>query len=360
MDFDRRQVLAMGGAAAGALAMSKAAGAVESPARAPVIDIHTHNYTTGWVDRVRANPDNSIRIVQGNKYEEIDYRGARITRLSPEMTDFDLRIQNMDAAGVDMAVISLTAPNVFVESKELSVQLARQVNEDFAAEQARYPDRLRWMASLPWEHPVEAITEIEHAKSIGASGICTLTNILGAKLTDPKFETIWSAIEKSGLPTFVHPTTPFVDGMGLSQYGLANTIGFTTDTSLCFAHMFLDGFIDRHPDLKLIACHGGGALPYLIARFDQMWHKSSGPRRSMEEPSAYLPRIWYDSIVYDEATLRFLIEQVGTDRVLYGSDYPFLIGDMVGVKERVKRLPESQQSAILGGNAAELYGFDIG
>jgi aminocarboxymuconate-semialdehyde decarboxylase len=213
------------------------------------------------------------------------------------------------------------------------------------------------MASLPWEHADEAIAEIGHARSIGASGICTLTNILGDKLTDPRFEPVWAAIEETGLPVFVHPTTPFVDGMGLEKYGLANTIGFTTDTSLCFANMFLDGFLDRHPKLKLIACHGGGALPYLIARFDQMWNKSTSAKVSHHPPSAYLSKVWYDAIVYDDATLDFLIEQVGVDRVMFGSDYPFLIGDMVGLSQRVKRLPADQRDKVLSRNAVALFGL---
>lgn len=353
--MDRRTMLQTVAAGVALAAARPAFGSDTAPSRQRVIDSHTHMYTTGWVDTVRANPDDSIRIVQGERFEEIDYRGARITRLSPQMTDFDMRIRNMDEAGVDMAVISLTAPNVYVGSRELSNMLARRVNDDFAAEQARNPDRIRWMASLPWEYPEDALAELARVRTTGASAICTLTNILGTRLTDERFEPIWSAIEESGLPVFIHPTTPFVDGMGLDEYGLANTIGFTSETSLCFARMFLDGFIDRHPRLKLIACHGGGALPYLIARFDKMWHETSGSRASAEPPSAYLDRVWYDAIVYDQPTLDFLVGQVGADRVLYGSDYPFLIGDMAGCLARVDNLPADQRDAVRGGNAEALF-----
>ncbi|MEO8723287.1 MAG: amidohydrolase family protein, partial [Sphingobium sp.] len=256
-----------------------------------------------------------------------------------------------------IAILSLTAPNVYVGTRELSLMLARQVNDDFAAAQRRFPDRIRWMASLPFDFPDDALAELARAKRAGAAGICTLTNIHGVALTDKRFAPVWAAIEASGLPVFVHPTTPFIDGLGLEEFGLANTIGFTTESSLCFARMFLDGFLDRYPRMKLIACHGGGALPYLIARFDRMWEKSSSRRESAERPSAYLNRIWYDSIVYDQPTLEYLIAQVGANRVLYGSDYPFLIGDMTGILARVDALPAPQRRAVRGHNAAALFGI---
>jgi aminocarboxymuconate-semialdehyde decarboxylase len=357
---DRRSVMqgASAGLAAAAL-MRPGRMAAQEPSGAssvvPVVDVHTHMYTEGWLNQIRANPDDSIRLVRGESSEEIDYRGARIARISQEMLDWDLRISNMDAAGVDIAMVSLTAPNVYVASKSLSIALARQVNDDFAAEQERHPARIRWLASLPWEHPAEALSELARIRGNGASGLCMLTNILGTPLTDSKFAPIWEAIEDSGLPVFIHPTTPFVDGMGLQEFGLANTIGFTTETSLCFARMFLDGMLDRYPDLKLIACHGGGALPYLVGRFDRMWERTASPQKSSRPPSDFLDKIWYDAIVYDQQTLEFLVEQAGPDRVLYGSDYPFLIGDMEGVLHRVNALDPDRRDAIRGRNAKALF-----
>lgn len=354
-DVDRRALLR---AAGGLGALAASSGAIAKPAGtsgSPVIDVHTHMFTTGWVDSVRANPTEDVKILQGVRYEEIDYRTARIVRLAPEMTDFDMRIKAMDEAGVDVAIISLTAPNVYFGDAGYSARLARLVNDDFAAAERKYAGRIRWMASLPWQFPEEAVAELKRAKSKGASAVCTLTNISGVPLTDPRYRPIWAAIEASGLPVFIHPTTPYVDGMGLSQYGLANTIGFTSESSLCFARMILDGFLDDFPSIKLIACHGGGALPYLIGRFDKMWEKTTSVRKIQSPPSTYLRRIYFDSIVYDQPTLDFLVKVAGADRVLYGSDYPFLISDMKGILGRVDALPASQRDAIRGGNAKQLF-----
>jgi aminocarboxymuconate-semialdehyde decarboxylase len=284
------------------------------------------------------------------------YRGSSIGRISPAMLDFDIRIKAMDEAKVDVALISLTAPNVYWGSRAQSVAAARSINDDFAVAEKRYDGRIRWFASLPFQHADDAITELRRAKDNGAIGVCTLTNILGIPLTAPQYRPIFRAIEAMRLPVFVHPTTPYTDGMGLGEFGLGNTIGFTSDSSLCFARMILDGMLDELPNLQLIACHGGGAFPFLAARFDIMWERTGGGGSKITSPpSSYMRRLWFDSIVYDQKTLGFLIDQVGHDRVLYGSDYPFLIGDMKGVLARVDALPAAQRDAVRSENALSLF-----
>jgi aminocarboxymuconate-semialdehyde decarboxylase len=324
-----------------------------------IIDVHTHMFTDEWVRLLKENPDPNVRIIPGNPHEVVDYRGAPIVRLSPEMTDFDLRMEAMERDRIDVSIISLTCPNVYWGSRELSIAAARQVNEDFAAAEKKYGQGIKWMASLPWEYPEDAVAELARAKAAGAIGVCLLTNILGRHLTDPDFEPIWTAIEESGLPAFIHPTTPFIDAatLGLEGFGLSNTVGFMMDTTACFARLILDGFMDRHPKLELIACHGGGTLPYLIARFDQMWKKSRSPQKVFAAPSSYLRRFWFDAIVYDNNALDLLVKQVGADRIMFGSDYPFLIADAEGVTQRLEKLPQEQQAPIFWQNAERLFGL---
>ncbi len=356
MAFSRRNLMqAAGGLGTAVLAQRVAA---QTPASTmPVIDVHTHMFSKGWVDLVRANPDQDTRIVQGQKFEEVDYLGQRIIRFSPEMTDFDLRIRNMDAAGVDVALVSLTTPSVFIGDERVSLELSHRINDDFAEAQAHYPDRLRWFAALPWQYPDKAIAELRRTKDRGAIGVGTTTNVSGKPLTDPLFRPIWAAIQDMQMPVFIHPTVPHIDvsAMGMGEYGLANTVGFTADTSLCFMRMILGGFMDEFPGLEMIACHGGGTMPFLAARFDQMWLKGTSSRKINNPPSSYFKRLWFDAIVYDQPTLEYLVATVGADRVMYGSDYPFLIGDMVGVRERVDKLPAPQRDAVRGGNARRLF-----
>ena len=166
------------------------------------------------------------------------------------MLDYDIRLKAMDEAGVDIAVISLTAPNVYWGTRKQSAAAARAINDDYRDAEQKHDGRIRWFASLPWQNADDSIEELKRAKKNGALGICMLTNILGHALTEEQYRPIWREIEAMQLPVFVHPTLPFVDGMGLKGYGLGNTIGFTTETSLCFARMILDGFLDDFPHLN--------------------------------------------------------------------------------------------------------------
>lgn len=350
MTMDRRELLVGAGAVGVAAAFAGRAAAQAS--RAKVIDVHTHMYSHGWVRSVQDAADPNFRIGENNA---LIYRGGSIGRMTPPMLDWDLRIKDMDAAKVDVGLISLTAPNVYWGTRAQSVAAAHSINDDFAAAQHKYDGRIRWFASLPFQYEDDALAELRRAKDSGAIGVCTLTNILGAPLTAPQYRRIFRECAAMQLPVFVHPTTPFTDGMGLADFGLGNTIGFTSETSLFVARVILDGMLDELPNLQLIACHGGGAFPYLAARFDIMWERTVSARKNQAPPSTYLKRLWYDSIVYDQATLDFLVERVGADRVLYGSDYPFSIGDMKGVLARVDALPPERRDAVRSGNAERLF-----
>jgi aminocarboxymuconate-semialdehyde decarboxylase len=350
MTIDRRELLTGAAALGAAAALGQRAAA--QPSRAKVIDVHTHMYSNGWVKAVEEAKDPTFQIGPNNA---LIYRGGSIGRMTPPMLDWDLRIKDMDEAKVDVAVISLTAPNVFWGTRAQSVAAARSINDDFLAAQRKYDGRIRWFASLPFQHENDALDELRRAKDNGALGVCTLTNILGTPLTAPQYRSIFRECAAMQLPVFVHPTTPYTDGMGLADYGLGNTIGFTSESSLFVARMILDGVLDELPSLKLIACHGGGAFPYLAARFDIMWERTRSVRRNKEPPTAYMKRIWYDAILYDQPTLDFLVERVGADRVLYGSDYPFTIGDMKGMLGRVDALPPAHRDAVRSGNAEKLF-----
>ncbi len=360
MLIDRRQLLTAAGAAAlgGAAISPRSATAAElAGPRVPVIDVHTHMYTRRWLDALKASRDPDTVVVPGDP-ESIEYRGVNYAVLAPNMFNWEERIEKMDAAGVDIAIISLTAPNVYWGTAQQSAAAARIVNDEYAEAQARYPGRIRWFASLPWDDPDRALTELHRAIGNGALGVCMLTNIKGRELIDPRYAPVWAEIDRIDAPVFIHPTTPFVDGFGLGEYGLANTIGFTTDTTTCFAKFLLSGFFERYRKVRPIASHGGGSLPFLMGRLDRMWEVAARRRDIQQPPSTYLRRIYFDSIVYDQRTMDFLVATVGADRVLYGSDYPFRLGDMAGVLGRVNALPLAARDAVKGFNAIREFKLD--
>ena len=324
----------------------------------PVIDVHTHCLTEAWFDLLQqyGGPRYTVKEVRGG-LRAIHLDDAPFMTPVPAMFDYDLRLKTMNQHGVDLCIVSLTCPNCYWGGPEISLQAARIMNDDMAAAQIAHPDRLRWLASLPWQYPDIALAELDRACAAGASGVMVLANIDGRPLTDPKFAAIWKAIDARGLPVLVHPTAPpGVAEMEMSRFQLTASIGFTFDTSLAVARMIYDGFFDRHTALKIIAGHGGGALPYLISRMDQCFDNIPACREKIgQPPSSYLRQIYADAVVFAPGVLELCVETFGADNVLYGSDYPHTIGDMPGCLARVNGLKESARDKVRGRNAQRVF-----
>src|SRR5581483_2341249 len=141
------------------------------------------------------------------------------------------------------------------------------------------------------------------------------------------------------------------------RFYLANVIGNPTETTVALSHLIFGGVFDRHPRLKVCAAHGGGYLPYYIGRSDHAWLVRPEARTTERPPSEYLGSVWFDSLVYRAETLRHLIDTVGARRVVLGTDYPYDMGvdDPIARLGDVAGLTDGDRSAILGGNAVELF-----
>ncbi len=322
-----------------------------------VVDVHTHMLTEEWVTllsehggRYRVEP-----VPGGNRGVRIG--DAPMMTITDGMFDYDKRISDMDKAGVDVAVVSLTCPNVYWGGEAISLRAAQLVNDSMSAAQRSFPDRIRWMASLPWQYPDRALAELDRACATGAVGVMVLANIDGASLSDPKFDEVWAEIDRRALPVLVHPSAPpGIEALDLARHYLVATVGFTFDTTLAVGRLIFDGFLDRFPNLKLIAAHAGGALPYLVSRMDH-WHRTYEELRqhAPDAPSEYARRVYFDSVTYDRRALELCVAIAGPDHVMYGSDYPHKVGDMSGCLELVDTLSDSVASAIRGGNAERIF-----
>lgn len=327
----------------------------------PVIDVHTHMLSRQYLDLLSRHGGEKYELKPTKAGQESVFMwGAPFMTLTPGMWDYDLRIKNMDAAGVDIAIVSLTCPNAYFGTSEISLQAAQMVNQSMAEQQNDKPDRIRWFASLPWQYPDLALEELKRARAAGAVGVMVIANIDGRDLTDPLFAPIWAEIDRQGLPVLIHPTAPQgVREMNMNEYALVPPIGFTFDTTLAVSRMILSGFLDRHPNLKVIASHGGGTLPYLASRLDRVHEKIPAAADVIsDKPSSYLTRIWYDTVVYDQAVLELCLKVAGSDdQLLYGSDYPHNIGDMEGCLARVDALDAGSRKKIRGQNALRIFGL---
>jgi aminocarboxymuconate-semialdehyde decarboxylase len=326
----------------------------------PIIDIHTHMMSEAWLTMLeeKGAPHYSIKHIKGG-HQAIHEQGAPFLTLTAGMLDYRLRLKSMDQAGVDLAIVSLTCPSVYWGSAEDSTRAAQVINDDMRAAQCAYPDRIRFLATLPWQYPQLAVRELERACAAGTVGVMVLANIRGRHLTDPHFEPIWNAIDARCLPVLVHPTNPPGHGeMDLMRYSLIATIGFVYDTTLAITRMVMDGFLERYPNLKIIAVHGGGTIPYINGRIDKFFDLTAPPREKISiPPTEYFRRIFYDALVYQDNALQACIELAGPSHVLYGSDYPHQTGDMTGCLARINALPPDQRDAIRGINAQRLFGL---
>lgn len=322
-----------------------------------VIDVHTHMFTTKWLEllknesriyNIKTRPDGQQEIFRGDTPVVIPQKGH---------FDWELRIQHMDQAKIDVSVVSLTCPNVYWGGEEVSVRAAREANDNVADAQSRYADRIRWFASLPWEYPQRAVEELERSCAKGAVGVMVLANVSGKSLTDPMFAPVWAEINRRKLPVLVHPTDPpGVDFMDMTKFDLSWSVGFMFDTTLAITRMIFEGFFDQYPDLKIIASHGGGTLPYLVGRFEKGDEVELPSRRQMKrKPTDYLRHIYYDSITYNLGALQYLVSVVGHEHVMFGTDWPHWVHDTKGAFANTAALPEQQMSAIRSRNAERIF-----
>jgi len=323
-----------------------------------VIDVHTHMLTREYLDFLteHGGPKYECKPTRAGQ-ESIYMLGAPFMTLMPEMWDYEARIRDMDKAGVDLAIVSLTCPNAYFGDESISVRAATMMNDSMDEQHKARPDRIGWFTSLPWQYADAAVAELERTIALGAVGVMVIANIDGMNLTDPAFAPVWQAIDEKALPVLVHPTAPLgTPDMSLDEYGLVPPIGFMIDTTLAVSRMILDGFFDRYPNLKIIASHGGGTLPYLAGRLDRCHEMIPACSDAIKEkPSTYLEKIYYDSVVYSAGALNLCLDVAGPNNVLYGSDYPHNIGDMAGCLARVNGLATDVAARVRDGNAKRIF-----
>lgn len=326
----------------------------------PAIDVHSHMLCDEWLALFKAHSGErfSIKPVVGGK-EVIHADGVPFMTPTPPMFDYPARLRAMDEAGVEMAVLSLTGPNVYWGGAEVSARASRAINDSFAEAYRAWPERIRWMASLPMQYPDRALAELQRAVDLGAVGVMVLANIGGVAWTDPLFAPIWAELDRRRFPVFMHPTVGCgMDLMGMADYQLATSVGFPMDSTLAVSRMIFDGFFDRYPNLKLIVAHGGGALPFLAGRLDRCWEILPSCRVHLKQPpSEVLKRLYADTALYTREALRDTIETFGGEHVVYGTDFPHTNADMAPSLARIATLPPELRDNVRGRNAKRIFGI---
>ncbi|WNZ07375.1 amidohydrolase family protein [Streptomyces sp. 11x1] len=329
----------------------------------PTVDVHAHLLVPEVEAAVADHPGlAAARALDArrNGPAALAVNGPMVCERIPRLTDVAVRLTAMDAQGVDVQLVSPSPSHYhYWADEETAEKVYRLANEATAAHCAQAPDRLHGLGLVPLQHPDQAVLALEHALDQGLAGVEISSHAPGRELSDPAYEPFWARAEETGALLFLHPFGCTLDER-LDQWYLSNSVGQPTENAVALSHLIFSGVLDRHPDLKVIAAHGGGYLPTHIGRSDHAWSTRSDAGASCAHlPSSYLRRLYFDSLVHDPHVLRELIRVVGADRVLLGSDFPFDMGteDPVGAL-RAARLSDPDFHAVRGGNAAELLRKD--
>ena len=324
--------------------------------RVPAIDIHAHFVPEEYLRLIETEGEpHGVRLRPGPKGPFIVVGQVAIGPITAHYHDLDLRLKAMDAQGATVHALSLMPPMVYWADSALGLRLARLVNDKMAEAARAHPDRFVALATLPLQDPEAAVTEAERAVTeLGCRGIYLGTNVRGKELTDPSFLPVFERIHALGAPIFLHPLN-VIGAQRLTSYYLHNLLGNPFDTSVAAANIIFSGLLDRFPKLNICLPHAGGAFPYLIGRLNHGWKVREECRALKTPPANYLRRFTYDTISHAPEPLRYLIDLVGADRVMLGSDYCFDMGYERPVKVvTALKLGRNDEEKILGGNAARL------
>ena len=294
------------------------------------IDIHAHLVPQSlWRAADAGKEWHGFRHEPGEGVGVIVGGGKRHGFVSPKVRfPPEERLRDMDAQGVDVQVISIHTPffGYHLDVRE-GQALAREVNDEIAALVRRWPGRFAGLATLPMQNVTAAIAELERAVTVlGLKGAELDTVVNGENWDEPRFLDFFRAAEALGAVLFFHPQ-PFHNFMGerAGRYGLNNSLGVIVEDAIVVAVLIFGGVLEACPRLKVCVAHGGGPACYAMGRLDRGWQTRPDARRRIPQPpSAYQRRLYYDSVVGSEAALRFLLDQVGADRVVLGSDWPFV------------------------------------
>jgi predicted TIM-barrel fold metal-dependent hydrolase len=294
-------------------------------------------------------------------WQETENAHAPVGGVAPLQWSKEASISFMDEAGIDIAVVSISTPGVHTGDSAKARALARRSNE-FSAELIRSrPDRFRGFACLPLPDVDASLAELSYALDVlGLHGIVLFTNSNGVYLGDPSLEPVFEELEHRKAFVYVHPN-PSADAVAHSLGLPDNLLDFPTDTNRAVAQMHYTNRFARTPNVKYIFSHAGGSIPYLAARFaiiDEMGFIPGGEQRGTAA-DMFRRMYWDTALAASDPVLRMLREVAGIDQVLYGTDFPYLRRDLaLNSKQRIARSPalnDSENRAILGGNAARLF-----
>ncbi len=317
--------------------------------RGRVIDVHAHVTPQRFQRAVLAGSDWHGLTPADGELENLK------NRWGPER-----RIEEMDALGVDVQLLSPT--DCFYQyhrDPATTARIAAECNDEVAEMVRDRPTRFLGLGTLPMQDVDRTVAEMRRGiEQLGLVGFMIDDHVEGLTYDHEVFDGVWAAAAQLRAFIFVHQGRPTSVTYRTPKYFLPNSIGNLVDRALTFGCLVYGGVMDKYPGLTVCLGHAGGYVPYAVDRMDKGWQARPNLRgRSLDRPSTYVDRFYYDTVTYTDRNLRFLVDVVGAERVVFGTDWPapMVVDDPVRRIERSAVLTDKERQAILWGNTARLF-----
>ncbi len=323
------------------------------------IDVHNHFYPNRFLRQLEKNGPTAGITVEKDKWNRqvLVHGGTRVVTITPPMNDIDQRIADMDLAGFDTEILTLSVPSVDIFPVETAEKLARMVNDEFFQICNDRPERFIAFATLPFIDPDRTVKELDRCiNELKFKGACIGSNINGMGLDSELLYPFYERMSHYDLPIHIHPRTPR-DKETYKDYRLGPMIGFEVDICVAVVRLVMGGVLERFPNLRFIVSHLGGAIPYLAERIQNCYEAYPECQENISGAAKdYLKRLYYDTVSFFEPALMCAYSFLGAGRLVLGSDYPHVIGDIQEAVTSIKCLdiPEEEKEMIYSGNILRL------
>ncbi|MGZ8436379.1 MAG: amidohydrolase family protein [Candidatus Binatia bacterium] len=318
------------------------------------IDLHSHFFPVEALQKPGKFENHAPKLVLENGKLSVTSQIGSRPGLGAGAYDPLARVKALDEMNIDMQAISPSPILLFYwEDAAVAAHFSRRQNQAIHDVVKKHPDRFIGFGSVPLQSVPESIAIAEEAESMGLKGL-EIGNAVGDKpIDDPSFEPFFQVAQELELLLFFHPLEGGLDADDPLSPILGNVLQFTFRTTLMVERMILKGMFEKYPNLRLCLSHGGGLLAFNIWRLDHSYGLRADLRKQLpKKPSAYLKKMFFDTIVHSVVALDYLVRVVGADRVVIGTDYPMAMGEFDAVS-KVKQLEidDAERALILGGNA---------
>jgi aminocarboxymuconate-semialdehyde decarboxylase len=379
MTIQRREFLVAVAGAGGAALLRPAGSAAQAQHTRrfkyskPIIDAHFHWYPPEFADLIeKKGAKYGVRDIVRNENGELQFTIPGYHPYAPranfrrEMWDVPDMLKKMDARGVNMCTLTQTNPHVVWAHPEFGLELAQAINDSSSALCAKHPKRFTAALTLPMQSVHASLHELERARRLpGMRAVNITENVNGRNLGSKEFWPVYEAIEAADLPIFLHNVDPFSQRMIEEDYNMLNVLGNPYEATIAATSLVLSGTMDQFPKLDVYFPHAGGVFPFVTPRMDwSMGTSEYSPRgrtqsfAHLKQPRAsdYRRRFHYDLILHDPKITRMMMDLVGADRIVSGTDYPQGMGviDPVEYVEKIPNITQKEAELILCDNPARL------